>query len=174
MNNGVAISDYDLAQLRSLYPLCNFNAGFSAQEERFILFVLRGIEPNEAATAAGYSTVGEGGRLMRAPRIKAGLDMLRKREFYDIRITRESLSHMLLEAHAKAATATEEIAAIRELGKMNGLYAPEQRVNTNVNTEVKTLRHLQQLNDNELLKLAGEDITLDFADFKEVASDHGV
>jgi hypothetical protein len=161
MANNIAISDVDLAELRSLYPLCNFDVGFTAQQERFLLYTLRGMPPGPAATAAGYASGSTGNQLLEMPKIQAALDMLRAREFADIRITRDKLNGMLLEAHAKAATATEEIAAIRELGKMNGLYAPEQKVNVNVNHEVKNLKQLQQLDDEKLIELAGDAIVLD-------------
>ena len=167
---GIAISDVDLAELRSLYPLCNFDAGFTVQQERFLLYVLRGLPPSHAAINAGYPAV-QAGALMANPKIQAALDMLRAREFMDIRITRDRLNGMLLEAHAKAANATEEIAAIRELGKMNGLYAPEQKVNVNVNTEVKSVKQLQQLDDAKLLELAGNVIPLDPADYEIVDGD---
>jgi len=170
MAKGIAISDYDLANLQSMYPLCNFNTGFSAQDERFILLILKGLEPGPAAVATGRHP-NHGYRLIKDERIKAALDMLRAKEFNDIRITRDSLNQMLLEAHAKAANATEEIAAIRELGKMNGLYAPQQTVNMNLNTEVKSLRQLQQLNDHELLQMAGGDIVLEPSDYEVVDGD---
>lgn len=79
-------------------------------------------------------------------------------EFYDeatvskIKVDRNKLTNMLFEAHRHSATATEEIAAIREIGKMNGLYEPEKTVAITANyTKVE---QMESLSDEELLELS--------------------
>ena len=76
----------------------------------------------------------------------------------DVTVTRNQLNLLLLEAHKKSATATEEVAAIRELGKLNSLYdAPEADITINIQQNV---HKLEVMSDTELLKLAGRDETL--------------
>jgi hypothetical protein len=63
-----------------------------------------------------------------------------------------------LEAHKKSANSTEEVAAIRELGKINGLYekeAPDITINI-----TQDIRRLEVMSDADLLTLAGQDTEL--------------
>ena len=66
---------------------------------------------------------------------------------------------MILEAHKKAATATEEIAAARELAKLYGLNSPEKQVVVNYN--VSRVEQLETLPDHELARIAGLDDAVD-------------
>jgi len=73
----------------------------------------------------------------------------------EFEITKNQLNLLLLEAHKKSATATEEVAAIRELGKINGLYEKtEPDITINIQQNV---HKLEVLSDAELLRLAGRD-----------------
>jgi len=73
----------------------------------------------------------------------------------DLEVTRNQLNLLLLEAHKKSATATEEVAAIRELGKINGLYEKmEPDITINIQQNV---HKLEVMSDAELLRLAGRD-----------------
>lgn len=75
------------------------------------------------------------------------------------RITRPLLNAMLMESYDHAKTSTERIAAVKELGKMNGLYAPERQIKVSANA---TLEELGQLSDEELMRIArGEGEILD-------------
>jgi len=76
----------------------------------------------------------------------------------DLEITRNQLNLMLLEAHKKSANSTEEVAAIRELGKINGLYEPEAPdITINITQDI---RKLEVMSDVDLLRLAGKDASL--------------
>jgi hypothetical protein len=67
-------------------------------------------------------------------------------------VTRENLTLMLLEAHGKAGTAMEEIAAIKELGKMHGIYEPEKKVVEH--QKITRVEQLRTLSDADLTRLA--------------------
>mgnify|MGYP006413109861 FL=1 len=76
----------------------------------------------------------------------------------EFKITRNQLNLLLLEAHKKSANSTEEVAAIRELGKINGLYekeAPDITINI-----TQDIRRLEVMSDADLLTLAGQDTEL--------------
>ena len=72
----------------------------------------------------------------------------------EVEVTKDQLNILLLEAHRKSISSTEEVAAIRELGRLNGLYTEkkEQDININITTNQQKL---ETLSDDELLKLAG-------------------
>ena len=73
---------------------------------------------------------------------------------------------MLLQSYYKAATATEEIAAVRDW-KTSGLYAPET---TELTVNLSNSKQLENLSDAELAKLAGMDNpTVIEGDFEEIS-----
>jgi len=118
----------------------------SAPMMKFASLVIAGERPQQAAISAGY----EGKRaanLLRARRIQTFIaeEQNHYREKY--RLEREQLVQMLLAAHCRATSATEEIAAIRELGRLLGLYPVTKK-------SVKKVHHIEELSDNELLKIA--------------------
>ena len=118
----------------------------SAPMMKFASLVIAGERPQQAAVSAGY----EGKRaanLLRARRIQTFIaeEQNYYREKY--RLEREQLVQMLLEAHSKASNTTEEVCAIRELGKLLGLYPASKKF-------VKKVHHIEELSDNELLKIA--------------------
>jgi hypothetical protein len=63
-------------------------------------------------------------------------------------VTRENLTMMLLQSHAKAASVSEEISAIKEIGKLNGLYA--QGDGPTINLNIATAAQLRTMTDAEL------------------------
>ena len=118
----------------------------SAPMMKFASLVIAGERPQQAAILAGY----EGKRaanLLRARRIQTFIAEEQNyfREKY--RLEREQLVQMLLAAHCRATSATEEIAAIRELGRLLGLYPVTKK-------SVKKVHQIEELSDNELLKIA--------------------
>ena len=118
----------------------------SAPMMKFASLVIAGERPQQAAISAGY----EGKRaanLLRARRIQTFIaeEQNYYREKY--RLEREQLVQMLLAAHCRATSATEEIAAVRELGRFLGLYPTSKK------TVTKT-RQIETLSDSELLKIA--------------------
>jgi len=117
----------------------------SAPMMKFASLVIAGQRPQEAALLAGY----EGKRaanLLRARRIQTFIAEEQNyfREKY--RLEREQLVQMLLAAHCRATTVSEEIAAIRELGRFLALYPSSKK------TVTKT-RQIETLSDSELLRI---------------------
>lgn len=127
------------------------------QEQRFVMFCMKGLQPVAAARAAGYTAELAGPSLLRQKRIRQAMQNVTQYELYDTRVTRERLTHMLFEAHSHAATATEEINAIRELGKMHGTYeATKVEHKVDLEAKITNVRQLEQLSDAELAQLAGD------------------
>jgi phage terminase small subunit len=136
------------AYLHSSYAYAGIDP-LTNQQEQFVLGLLRGLRPASAARSAGYSQPAETSySLLTNSKIKAILTHLKNEEFENIKVNRDQLTMMLFEAHSKSATATEEIAAVREIGKMHGLYEPEKVQSLNVNS------NLENMADEDLVKLA--------------------
>ena len=153
------MSDADMSHLQSMYPYLNIQP-LTSQQERFLLAILRGASVDSAEQAVGY-TRGGGRRVLANESVAKILEYFRQHTFKDIRVTRDSLTNMLLEAHAKAANATEEVIAIREMGKMHGLYESDNQRATKVinqsltiNNTPQNAKQMERLSTAELLKLA--------------------
>ena len=124
----------------------------TSQEEHYVIYRLRGLSPAQAATAAGYSHAVSGYALEKKDKIQRALSHFRERQASEIKVTRDMLTRMLFEAHSHSANATEEIAAIRELGKMHGIY--EQSDAPSVNVNINNIAKLERMSDKELLRLS--------------------
>lgn len=98
----------------------------SAQERRFSAFLRQGMPFAVACNASGLSV--ERGR-----KLAATNEVVASSEQHNLRlrtgeplVTRDMLTMMLFEERERSGTASEGIAAIREMGRLNGLY-PEQQ-----------------------------------------------
>jgi len=106
-----------------------------------------------ACTAAGVSS-GTGRKWLKDEAVAGYLDYYESEAHVEVKLTRKLLTEMLMGAHKRATCSGEEVAAIREMGKMNGLYEPEKVITANVRyTQVE---QLESLSDEELLRLSGD------------------
>jgi len=146
------------------------------QQEQFVRFYLLGYSTTEAGKQAGYSQANSS-KLVNNAVIQRTLTYFREKEFDRIAVTRESITKLFFEAHRKSGSSTEEVAALREIAKMHGLYEPQkiQTISVNINSE----RHIEAATDADLLKLAGlgdthfnPDSTIDGV-FEEVEASNG-
>lgn len=80
------------------------------------------------------------------------------------RVTRPLLNQMLMDAYDSSENSAQRVAAVKELGKMNGLYAPEKQININSNASAE---QLASLTDDELYRIAMGEEVLD-GEFEEV------
>ena len=140
----------------------------SRQKEMFCFHLASGASAQAAGNAVG-ATPEQAAEWARDKHVKQVVAGIHDAQMEGVKFTREKLSSMLLQSYYKAATATEEIAAVREIGKLQGLYAPEtQEVTVNVNNA----KQLENLSDAELARLAGmEDPNVIEGDFEEVPND---
>lgn len=127
----------------------------TAQEARFVSFYAQGLPPGKAAVAAGYPDEASARPLLTNEAIAETVTALKMRQMDSLGevVTRDFVGQMFLEAHKRAATATEEIAAGRELGKLYGLYAPEKG-SVEVSVTVNRIEQLENLPTDELLRRA--------------------
>ncbi len=137
-------------QIRALAPRGSF---LTTQELTFVKHYVRGMSPSQAAREAGYHPT-HGTELLKKVEIAEACAVMREQvaKHLGVEITRDLISGMLLEAHRKASTATEEIAAARELGKLHGLYEPEKT--TQVTKHVHTIQQLEACSDDDLIVMS--------------------
>lgn len=128
----------------------------SIQQQSFVSHYiangLRGAAP--AARAAGYANSGSrvrAHRLLRMPAVQQAIQTEQERLQQENQFTVDKAVTLLFEAHRKAATVTEEISAIREIGKLLGLYAPKRKEQEVVATEIT--QKLEHLSDKELMQI---------------------
>tara|TARA_S200002703_G_scaffold158199_1_gene167953 strand:- start:6 stop:524 length:519 start_codon:yes stop_codon:yes gene_type:complete len=152
----VDVTDEDRIELQSHFPYAGVKLSeLSVQEERLILFHLRGMNKSAAGRAAGYKDMDTVYAVLKRPKIIQALEYLRREMREEVKFDRNAATSMYLEAHRKSANATEEKNVVDSLCKLHGLFAPEQV--TQVNLNVEKLERLEKLPDAELLRLAGVD-----------------
>ena len=149
--------EQERAELQSHYPYLDIPLNeLSTQEERLLLFHLRGMSKAAAGRAAGYQNTEHVYKIFKKPAIQKALAHLRREFREEIKFDKQAATSMYLEAHRKSATATEEKNITDSLCKLHGLFAPEHATQININLD-RTVEQLEKLPDAELLKIAGTD-----------------
>ena len=150
------VTESDRAELQSHFPYAGIHLNeLSLQEERLLLFHLRGMSKAAAGRAAGYSDLDRVYSIFKQQKFQNALQYLRNEMREEIKFDRDTATTMYLEAHRKAATSTEEKNVVDSLCKLHGLFMPDNATQININ--VDKVQQLEKLSDAELLKLAGED-----------------
>lgn len=150
------VTDSDRAELQSHFPYAGIHLNeLSVQEERLLLFHLRGMSKAAAGRAAGYSDMDRVYSIFKQQKMQNALQYLRNEMREEVKFDRTTATSMYLEAHRKAATSTEEKNVVDSLCKLHGLHIPEQATMININVE--KVEQLEKLSDAELLKIAGND-----------------
>ena len=150
------VTEQDRLELQSHFPYAGVKLSeLSVQEERLILFFIRGLSKAAAGRAAGYRNMDHVYEVFKKPKIQQAVEYLRAEMREEVKFDRNTATVMYLEAHRKSANATEEKNVVDSLCKLHGLFAPEQATQVNIN--VDKIQQLERLPDSELLKLAGVD-----------------
>ena len=132
----------------------------NSMEQLVLVYVRQGFSQAVAARMAGMN-VQQLIEFRADPRFEIALEFTMTRKATSLEVTKDMLNYMALEAHGYAKDATEMVKAIDLLAKLNGLYnSGKGRV---IDGEVvgdktgKTMRHLQQMSDGQLIEQAGLD-----------------
>ncbi len=164
---GALIPTKELEYIRSLYPLLQVPT-FTCQQEQMVMLYMRGATKAAAAKAVGFVDSYQWNKFFKSEGVETVIQYLRDKEFSDIRVTRESITAMLLEAHSKAANTTEEVKAIDSLAKLHNLYPAANKgggggtqVNVNLgkggeleSMEVKNGKQIERMSDEQLVLIA--------------------
>tara|TARA_B100000214_G_C23906024_1_gene598908 strand:+ start:85 stop:603 length:519 start_codon:yes stop_codon:yes gene_type:complete len=157
-NQEIQVTEEDRVELQSHFPYAGVKLSeLSVQEERLILFFIRGMSKAAAGRAAGYRNLDHVYEVFKKPKIQKAVEYLREEIREEVKFDRNTATTMYLEAHRKSANATEEKNVVDSLCKLHGLFAPEQATQVNIN--VDKIQQLERLPDAELLKLAGVDMS---------------
>lgn len=120
------------------------------QEEKYVAARIGGATHPESCAVAGLEE-----RRGVNENIEKALDFFADTEIAVKAATRDEITGMLRESHAKAAEVRDEISAARELGKLWGLYESDrvkrQQVTINGGLNV-TNNKLEVMSDTELLQ----------------------
>tara|TARA_R100000781_G_C4067582_1_gene123344 strand:- start:671 stop:1159 length:489 start_codon:yes stop_codon:yes gene_type:complete len=142
-------------ELQSHFPYMGVKLNeLTVQEERLILFYIKGMSKAAAGRAAGYQNMENVYAIFKREPIQKAVNYLRKEMVEECKFDRNQATNMYLEAHRKSANATEEKNVVDSLCKLHGLFVPENATQININ--VDRVQQLEKLSDDELIKLAGE------------------
>ena len=161
---------YDEQKLafEAMVPLADPTGRLTVQQERFVFLLVQGMTPKQAARGAGYAENTSPSSILSLKPVSEAVRWFQQTGRDQVKVNRDKLTMMLFDAHSHAATATEEIAAVRELGKMHGLYeSDQQKIKANqVNVEIKVSKY-ENMTDEELMRIAGIDSLEPQKDFIE-------
>ena len=125
----------------------------SRQEDRYVRGWISGMSPRDATEYAGLPA-----NWTPTPGVEQAIRSFREEELRASLITKERLTLMFLESHAKAVQVADEIKATIELGKLHGLYeSDKQRMSKGNAVQVNVVQNtskLEKLTDAELLSHA--------------------
>jgi len=155
----------DVIRIQGAYPGLDIQP-LNHQQERVAVAVCQGLTVRQAAQSVGM-TPAQGKDLDADPSFRVVCDYLREVKYgyanLEVSITRDQLNKMLLEAHRKASNSLEEIAAVRELGKMNDLYLDAAHATSHVTVnvgDITSTKQLERLDDTQLIELAGDECSI--------------
>jgi hypothetical protein len=127
----------------------------TAQERQFVEALAKGMSTAQAAVAAGMSH-SRGVTLLKSPRVLLAIDRLRQETQKQTAITQVDVVNGFLEAIDLAKSLGEPASMVsgwREIAKVLGLYAPEQRkLAVEVRTQLACAQY-EALSDDELVRL---------------------
>lgn len=153
--------DYDVRTLPSRQPDGTF---LTAPQKRLIAFLRQGLSEEIAANAAGMSYEEAVEFMQSDAAAKYAQQKATQLQTARVLVTRDMLTLMLLEERERSGTASEGISAIREIGRLNGLY-PEQadsmakvrayEQGVTVEGQVHNKNTIANKTDEELARIAG-------------------
>ena len=136
------------------------NELLSHEEEQYVEARARGMDKKKAANAVGFS-LAKMYSTERKERVQKALDIRRQQNKAAARVTREQVVQGMLRAIEDAKLMSDpgnQIAGWREIGKMLGYYEPERKVVELADNREEALRQLSQVEVDELLTMAGDDV----------------
>lgn len=128
-----------------------------AQNQFVVNFARLGMTQTQAAKAAGYAFPNqEANRLLKVPEIAAAVEKERAAVESAANVSRKEVIEKLMETFDAAKLQSEPIAmvaALREVAKICGYYEPEVKKIMISTTIATTVAQIEELSDEELVKL---------------------
>lgn len=137
------------------------------KERIYVQNRLDGLTQKAAGAAAGLN--GDLTKFERKPHIVNAMMVASSQIAEEIGFSRKEAHEMLMSAYQNAATAAEQIQAVKEMINLHGIAAPKVVEHEHKHTGSVSL---EQMETSELMKLADmEDLTLE-GDFSDVTDDN--
>jgi phage terminase small subunit len=135
-------------------------AKLTPKERLYVESRLGGLSKVAAASAAGYASPKKHSyELEKKKHIQAALVQAMHEIAEEIGFTRKEAHEMLMSAYMNAATAAEQIQAVKEMIALHGIAAPKQVEHKHEHTGTVSLERMET---HELMKLADmEDLVLE-------------
>lgn len=135
------------------------------KQNNFVEALLDGKTQSAAAAEAGYANASGGAVAEHSANVQHALREARNELSSAAQVKRADLVEILMESIGMARMMADPmgmIAGAREVGKMLGLYAPEEKkIDLTINQE-RLLRQYEELSDDDLLRvIEGESVRLD-------------
>lgn len=135
----------------------------SEAEQTYVEARINGSAPVVAARIAGMDPPDERAMaLERDERVKQAVAAAVKVATLEKTLTREDVLAGLMDAVNMAATATEMVAAWREVGKVIGAYEPQK-----IDMTITTRQQMEQMDDDDLLRAAAIEGEFELVEFTE-------
>lgn len=116
---------------------------------------MEGMGVTAAARAAGYANANtQASRIENDPKIQKAMVAACEELAEDVQFGRKEAHEMYMSAYMNAATATEQIMAVRAMVDLHGIAKPQK---VEVEHKHTHTHQLEQLETDELMKLAGMD-----------------
>ncbi len=163
------MSDNSLSTMTASYNALGIGR-LSIQEELYVQRRTQGLNPTAAARSANYSNPAKAvAELSEREDINTCISYMREMQRQTairagaIEFTKDDATTLYLEAHATSETSAEKIRAVDSLVKLHGLATPEK-----VDINITSRSQMEQMDDEDLLKLAGQEIELAPEDYAVV------
>lgn len=135
-------------------------ADLTPKERIYVESRLSGMGVVASARAAGYSNPNQNGtRVENDPKVQKAIIAACEGLAEEVQFGRKEAHDMLMSAYMNAATATEQVMAVRAMIDLHGIQEPKK---VEVDHKHTHTHQLEQLETDELMKLAGmESLTLE-------------
>lgn len=139
------------------------------RESIYVQSRLAGLTQIASASAAGCPNPRvDGNKMEKKPHVQAAIMKAMSELAEEVGFTRKDAHDMLMSAYMNAATAAEQIAAVKEMIALHGIAAPKQVEHKHKHEGTV---NLERMETTELMKLADmEDLVLE-GEFEEVTDD---
>lgn len=134
--------------------------GLDTRETVYVKCRLEGMTQVASARAGGWpDPAREASKIEKRPAVQNAIVKATELFAEEVEFSRKEAHDMLTSAYYNAATAGEQVAAVRELIKLHGVAAPVKVEHEHEHTHQVQLEHMAL---DDLMKLAGsEDLTLE-------------
>lgn len=140
--------------------------GLTPQQRRFVDARVCGMNPSQAAKAAGLPTT-HGPGLERSPTVQLAIKEIHEKAMAEMTLTRKDVVNGFLDAVKAASSSTELVQAWREIGKIIGAYEPQKIAVTH---EMLLPEQLRVMSDKQLMVAAGLEGMVFEGEFEELST----